>query len=149
MSAEHTLAFKVDDDHFARLISLDNDLSAVSGLGKRSVDYLRLFFERHIGLDEASSLLPRLLQPSNIPAEQNYIFGIYFEPSLPTSQAGRLTGVLRFLHPRPNYDTWFITLLLLEPMVRSKGLGSAVHRAFELWAAQTGCDPICGCSHAE
>ncbi len=138
MGAQLTPAFKVDDDHSARLISLDNDLSAVSGLGKRSVDYLSLFLKRHIGSDEASSLFPKLLQPSNIPAEQNYIFGIYYEPSSLIPRAGRLTGVLRFLHPRPKYDTWFITLFLLEPMARGKGLGSAVHRAFEQWAARRG-----------
>ncbi len=140
MATEHTLAFKVDDDHFARQISLDDDLSAVAGLGKRSVDYLRLFSERHIGSDEASSLLPKLLQSSSIPAERNYVFGIYFEPSSPIPQAERLKGVLRFLHPYPNYSTWFITLFLLEPMARGKGLGSAVHHAFEQWAAKRGAD---------
>ena len=55
---------------------------------------------------------------------------------------GTLAGVLDVIHDYPVPGEWFLGLLLLDPQWRGQGLGTAVVRAAEAWAAQGGARAI-------
>lgn len=52
--------------------------------------------------------------------------------------ADTLVGVLDVMCGYPEPDAWFIGLLMIAPEQRGQGLGAAVVRAFEAWAAGQG-----------
>lgn len=130
--------FDIDSDHFARQLNLARDRDAIADLARRCVDYLRIARDQPVSLPNAGRTLLAMLQPSCVPAEQSVIFGIFAKSRPEPANPPRLLGVLYILHPRLRGDTWFITLLLIEPAARGRGLGTGVHRAFKPWAAARG-----------
>ena len=47
-----------------------------------------------------------------------------------------LTGLLEAIRHYPDETTWWVGLLLLEPLSRGQGLGAAFYRAFERFVAE-------------
>ena len=133
-----SLSFDIDAAHFARQLDLKLDRPALAALGGRCADYLRLALSGHLDAHDAPRLFPDMLRPSRVPAERGIVLGIHAAPVSGGRRPPRLVGILYFLHPHSRGDTWFITLLLLEPSARGKGLGSAIYRVFERWAASRG-----------
>ena len=133
-----SLSFDIDAHHFAHQLDLKADRWELGALGSRCTDYLRLATGECHNPAEARRLFPGMLRPARVPAERSVILGIHAKMPSTGHPFTRLVGVLYFLHPHPRGDTWFISLLLLEPSARGQGLGAAVHRAFERWAASRG-----------
>ncbi|MEF2280271.1 GNAT family N-acetyltransferase [Deinococcus sp. YIM 134068] len=52
--------------------------------------------------------------------------------------AGQLVGVLEALCDHPEAGTWDLGLMLLEPGVRGRGAGAALHGAFAAWVRGQG-----------
>lgn len=133
-----SLSFHIDALHFARQLDLDADRWEIAALGTRCADYLRLAAGGRFNAGDAPRVFPGMLRPSRVPAERSVILGLYTRTTADGYLSTHLSGVLYFLHPHPRGDTWFITLLLLEPAARGKGLGAAVHGAFQRWAVIRG-----------
>ena len=132
------LSFPVSPTHYARQISLEKDRLALGKLARRCIHYLRLALGRNIPLRAAPGIFLQMLRPTRVPQEHSFVMGIY-EQSFPGPAGGDpLRGILYFLHPPDGSPAWYITLLLLEPSVRGRGLGTEVHRAFILWATARG-----------
>lgn len=127
-----SLFFQIDSGHFALQLSLDGHRPELSALGRRCGDYLQMALQRPLAEAELPGAFLGLLRPRLVPEDRTYVFGIWRR-----APGERLVGVLYLLHP-PRGDTWFITLLLIEPSARGQGLGAAVHGQLEKWAAARG-----------
>jgi GNAT superfamily N-acetyltransferase len=125
------LSFPIDAGHYAIQLDLDDHRPELAALGRRCADYIQLAVQRPVPDSELPGALLGLLRPRRVPQERSYVFGIR------RREPQRLAGVLYILHP-PQTDTWFIALLLIEPVARGKGLGAAVHEQFQKWAAARG-----------
>ena len=132
------LFFEIDARHFCRQLHPDGDRRAISALGERCLDYLRLALGPGFDSREVARVFPAMLKPVRVPTDRSVVFGIYESLRLESAGPAHLAGILYFLHPLQRSDTWFITLLLLEPIARGRGLGRAVHGAFETWAVARG-----------
>ena len=116
------------DRYHTRLLG-PPDLKALQALFERAADY----FQIATGADPAADEAPRafVAGPPSKSVNDKRVVGVFAE-------AGTLVGVLDALTDFPSAGEWTIGMLLLEPGVRGQGLGAAVLRAFEAWAAAQG-----------
>ena len=81
------------------------------------------------GEEELTSL------PPGRSIDDKFSFGIY-------TSGGELIGYVELFRNYPTEDEWWIGLLMLDPKVRRRGLGSQVYRAASAWAANHGARAI-------
>jgi GNAT superfamily N-acetyltransferase len=73
--------------------------------------------------------------PPGRSVEDKFPFGIY-------AVGGELIGYLELFRDYPADGEWWIGLLMLDPKVRRRGLGSMIVRAATSWAAANGAQAI-------
>lgn len=131
------LSFRIAAGIHARQVDLNRDEAALKALGIRCADDLGTVIGSQHDPRGLSQRFVGLLKPRRVPTERSFVLGIFL---CDAAEAGpsHLAGVLYFLHPEQNPGTWYIPLLLLEPVARGRGIGTAVHAAFARWAAERG-----------
>ena len=136
----HRLSFEIAPAHFAWQLCLEDpaDRAALGSLARRCQDYLRGVSDQPVSAGTAAGVLLGLLRPKRVPLERSFVFGVYRGDVRSSSRPDDLLGVLYFLHPPAGSSTWYLSLLLLEPAARSRGLGTAIHGAFARWASARG-----------
>ncbi len=138
MGPANRLSFEISSFHYARQVCFTQDRTALAGLGKRCVDYLRLATGYPVSKAAAAPVFFQMLRPTRVPAERSFVMGIHERRGANGEAGDPLVGILYFLHPPSGPGTWYLTLLLLEPAVRGRNLGTEIHRAFARWAAARG-----------
>jgi GNAT superfamily N-acetyltransferase len=120
--------FGPGDRYHTRLLG-PPDLKHLQALFERGADY----FQIATGADPARDEAPRafVAGPPSKSVNDKRVVGVF-------SQEGALVGVLDALTDFPAPGEWTIGMLLLEPAERGHGLGGALLRAFEGWAASQG-----------
>jgi RimJ/RimL family protein N-acetyltransferase len=63
--------------------------------------------------------------------EDKFVLGIF-------TQDGALVGIVDLVRDYPAYGEWMIGLILIDPELRSHGLGTHVHEALCAWAVESG-----------
>ena len=101
------------------------DIDAMQGLLDQCLDYMLLVDGHAANL--ASTKEDFQFVPPNASQEDKYVYGILDEKKT-------LMGLLDSLRGYPEPGTWWIGLLLLEPQVRSQGLGEKIIKAFARYA---------------
>ena len=130
--------FNVNAEYTTRQLDLETDQPMIGTLGERCVDYLRFAGHPRLSVDQAAATFLETLRPKRVLTDRGHVLGIWPSPEPTRPEVTALTGVLYFLHSHLRFDRWFISLLLLEPTARSRGLGSDIHQAFTQWAGQRG-----------
>lgn len=110
-----------------------DDGDDLQALCERCADYFELISGLPPGPSEAQSLFFGL--PEGKGYEDKFVIGVF-------DTQGHLVGVLDVIRDYPEAGIWHIGLLLLEPVQRQRGLGTAVYRAFEQWAGASGAQRI-------
>jgi GNAT superfamily N-acetyltransferase len=117
-----------------RVVALDpSDAPALQRLFERCGDYFELLEGRPPAPNAA---LNEILDgpPERVPHD---LFSLGIEDG-----AGELLGLISGLrhHRRPNQ--WYVGFLLLDPVVRGRGLGSTAYWAFQHWIAAQGAESL-------
>jgi GNAT superfamily N-acetyltransferase len=105
------------------------DIAAVQSLFERASDYFELATGVPPGRDEATRAF--VAGPPTKSVDDKRIIGAF------DGQDG-LIGVIDALVDFPGEGDWTMGLLLLDPAQRGVGLGSALLREYEAWAAAQG-----------
>ncbi len=109
------------------------DLIALQDLLERCSDYNELVKGEPPGPSDAYSLLHSL--PEGKGFEDKFVLGIY-------TGSDELIGVLDTVRDYPENSSWWLGLLLLDPMYRNKGLGREIYTSYEVWAKHLGAEQI-------
>ena len=131
------ISFRAAEGIFLRQLSPVHDEALLGPLGARCADYLCSVAGGRPDLKGLPRRFVAMLKPRRVPTERSFVLGVFLDDTRGVD-AEHLAGVLYFLHPERNPDTWYIPLLLLEPSARGRGTGSTVHAAFARWAAERG-----------
>jgi GNAT superfamily N-acetyltransferase len=105
------------------------DIEAIQGLLDQCLDYM-LLVDGHAANLASTKEDFQFVPPSASPADK-YVYGIL-------DKKKALVGLLDTLRGYPQEGTWWIRLLLLEPQVRSQGLGEKVVQALAQYAQASG-----------
>jgi GNAT superfamily N-acetyltransferase len=93
---------------------------------ERSADYFVLVTGLPINPINTQSILEDVPEGKSI--EDKVLVGIY-------SSQDNLIGVLDAIRDHPARGDWWLGLLLIDPLIRGKGLGNVIYAAFEKWVA--------------
>jgi GNAT superfamily N-acetyltransferase len=95
------------------------------------------YFELHDGAPPGPSLGEEevVALPEGKTLDDKFLFGI-------RSATGELVGVLDLIRDFPAAGEWWLGLLMLDPKVRSAGLGARFYRAAEAWATERGAQRV-------
>ena len=104
-------------------------LPALQGLLERCGDYIQLVTGSLPSSKAAENTLADC--PPGRSCEDKAVIGVY-------NDEGSLVGVLDVVRDYPTDDCWWVGLLLVEPTLRSRGLGRRIFQAFEQWVGQLG-----------
>lgn len=107
------------------------DLDELQALFERCVDYFELHEGRATTPTEARDEWSAV--PDGTPRSQKHVVGLF---------APDLAGVVEVVRDWPRPATWNIGLLLLDPGVRRRGLGTRALAAVDAWARRTGADRL-------
>lgn len=105
------------------------DIQAVQALFERAADYFELATGVPPGRDEATRAF--VAGPPTKSVDDKRIIGAFDDDEA-------LIGVIDALVDFPGEGDWTMGLLLLDPERRGAGLGSALLREYESWAAAQG-----------
>jgi ribosomal protein S18 acetylase RimI-like enzyme len=122
-------------DHRVSLLRPLEDAPEVAALAERCADYAVLVYGAPFRPEEDARAFLTEGPQGKDPADVLKL-GVR-EPA-----SGRLVGLMEAVRGYPAEGTWYVGLLLLLPEQRGRGLGRAVARAFEAWAAAQDADRI-------
>ncbi len=126
---ESKTAFNVDlPGHSIHQLGLE-DAPALQALFEKCADYMLLVDGHPAGPDSAAGELQD--RPPGKSIEDKFLFGIF-------NAQNELVGELDVLRDYPDEGTWWIGLLLLDPAVRSVGIGEKVLEGFVDYARGNG-----------
>lgn len=114
---------------FASRLLEPPDLRDLQALFERARDYFELVTGRPPERDEAQRAF--VAGPPSKSVSDKRVVGVF-------SSGGGLVGVLDSITDWPEAGVWTIGMLLLDPAVRGRGLGTAVLAAFASWAGSEG-----------
>jgi ribosomal protein S18 acetylase RimI-like enzyme len=109
------------------------EIEAIHKLLDDCLDYM-LLVDGHAA-DIKSTEEDFLFVPDGKSPEDKFVYGI-FDPQ------NALVGLLDTLHGYPDESTWWISLLLLAPQVRSQELGQKLVEAFAEYAYASGAQAL-------
>ncbi len=108
-------------------------IPALQGLLEHCADYSHILTGEKPSSTAAENLLSGT--PPGRTAADKAVIGIFNEDE-------SMVGVLDAIHSYPGEDCWWVGLLLLDPIIRNKGLGRQFYQAFEQWVGQLGAKNI-------
>ncbi len=108
-------------------------LPALQGLLERCGDYIQLVTGALPSSKAAENMLADC--PPGKSGEDKVVIGVY-------NMDERLVAVLDAVCDYPAEGCWWVGLLLVEPTLRSQGLGRRLFHAFEQWVGQLGAKNI-------
>jgi GNAT superfamily N-acetyltransferase len=125
------LLFNVAGHDVVRLST--QDAALLQRLLERCADYYEMAEGRAPG--PAAAIDEMTQAPPERPPDDVFSLGILGEPN-------ELIGVIGALRNHRRERQWYLALLLLDPAMRGKGLGTAAYRTFEAWIRNEGADSL-------
>ena len=116
------------DGYHTRLLT-PADLDQLQSLFERAADYFRIATGHPPGPDEARRAF--VAGPPTKSVNDKRVIGLF-------DRTGAIIGVLDAITDWPATGTWTMGMLLLDPVKRGAGVGRALLRAYEEWAAAEG-----------
>ena len=108
-------------------------LPAVQSLLERCSEFNQLVSGEEVGSNAAREEFEEM--PPGMDIADKFLLGFF--------EAGDLVGLLEAIRNYPEKDSWWISLFLLAPEARGKGIGRQIIRAFESWVRREfGCNQI-------
>jgi len=115
------IAFEIDlSDYSVHQLSLE-DVPALQALFEKCLDYMLLVDGHPAGPNAAAEEFQDV--PPGKSLQDKFLFGI-------VDAKNELVGELDVMRAYPDESTWWIGLLLLDPQVRSRGIGERVLEGF-------------------
>lgn len=112
-----------NNDYFAKILSLEDHLKIVQDLCKRCTDYYELC-ERRPTPDSAAEEIFMELPPGKT-LEDKYVIGIF-------NKENKLVGLIEGVENFPE-GSWYIGLMIIDPLYRNTGLGEQIFINFKNW----------------
>ena len=101
-------------------------------LNERCSDFAELVSGRPPDPEDAARLLEQI--PDGLDPQNRLIFGV--------AEGDALVGVIDLFRDHPEPRIWYLSVLMLDPAVRDRGLGTRIYEAFKRWAAARGAERI-------
>lgn len=118
--------------YFSRLLD-EHDLVNLQNMLNKCNDYFNLVYKRDNTENSAHEILTSL--PENKTLDDKFVIGIFNEDK-------NIIGVIDIIRDYPDSDTWFLGLMLIEPIYRNEGLGKKIFDDTEEWAVDLGAKKI-------